>query len=94
MIELTANDHPHLHDALMSLSISSAPTLIQSASTIISRAGDALNNASATLASAASIKDVLPAVIDARQQLLYTQAAAKMISTANAMIGSLIDTHA
>jgi len=53
-----------------------------------------MNNAAATVASGASVNDVLPAMIDARQQLLYTQAAAKMISTANAMMGSLIDTHA
>jgi hypothetical protein len=78
----------------MSLSISSTPNLVQSASTMISRAATALSNDSATVASATNVNDVLPAMMDARQQLLYTQAAAKMISTANAMMGSLIDTHA
>jgi hypothetical protein len=78
----------------MSLSMGSVPNIFQSASATISRAGDALNNASAAVASATSVNDVLPAMLDARQQLLYTQAAAKMISTANAMVGSLIDTHA
>lgn len=53
-----------------------------------------MNSASAAVASASSVNEILPAMIDARQQLLYTQAAAKMISTANAMMGSLIDTHA
>lgn len=78
----------------MSLSISSAPSLVQSASTLMSRATSAMNNAAATVASAGNVNEVLPAMIDARQQLLYTQAAAKMISTANSMLGSLIDTHA
>lgn len=78
----------------MSLSISSVPNIVQSASTTLSRAATAMNSAAATVASGASVNDVLPAMIDARQQLLYTQAAAKMISTANAMMGSLIDTHA
>lgn len=78
----------------MSLSIGSASNLAQSASTLINRATNAVSNASATVASATSVNEVLPAMIDARQQLLYTQAAAKMISTANAMMGSLIDTHA
>jgi hypothetical protein len=78
----------------MSLSISSASTLVQSASTLMNRATSAVSNASATVASATSVNEVLPAMMDARQQLLYTQAAAKMISTANAMMGSLIDTHA
>jgi flagellar hook-associated protein FlgK len=78
----------------MSLSISSASNLVQSAGTIINRATNAASNASAAVASATSVNEMLPAMIDARQQLLYTQAAAKMISTANAMMGSLIDTHA
>lgn len=82
------------HDARMSLSIGPTPNIFQSASTAISRASGAVNNASAAVASATSINEMLPAMIDARQQLLYTQAAAKMISTANAMMGSLIDTHA
>jgi hypothetical protein len=78
----------------MSLSINSAPSIVQSASTMLSRAASSLSSASATVASGTDVNDVLPAVIDARQQLLYTQAAAKMISTANAMMGSLIDTRA
>ena len=78
----------------MSLSINSAPSIVQSASTILSRAANAVSSAAATVASGTSVNDMLPAMIDARQQLLYTQAAAKMISTANAMLGSLIDTRA
>jgi hypothetical protein len=82
------------HDAAMSLSIGSVPNIFQSASSAISRATTAMSNDAATVASAASVNEVLPAMIDARQQLLYTQAAAKMLSTANSMMGSLIDTHA
>lgn len=78
----------------MSLSIASAPNIVQSASTMLSRAASSMASASATVASATDVNDMLPAMIDARQQLLYTQAAAKMISTANAMMGSLIDTRA
>lgn len=78
----------------MSLAISSVPNIVQSASTTFGRAATAMNNAAATVASGADVNEMLPAMIDARQQLLYTQAAAKMISTANAMMGSLIDTRA
>ena len=38
-------------------------------------------------------RDTIAALIDARQQVLYTQAGAKVISAANAMIGSLLDTR-
>jgi hypothetical protein len=38
--------------------------------------------------------DAINAMVDARQQLLYTKAAARMISTADEMIGSLIDKRA
>jgi hypothetical protein len=41
-----------------------------------------------------SSKDAITAMVDARQQLLYTQAAARIISTSNEMIGSLINTRA
>jgi hypothetical protein len=81
-------------NAAMSLSIASTSSLFQSASTMINRASAAVNKSSATVASATDVTDVLPAMIDARQQVLYTQAAAKMISTGNAMIGSLLDTMA
>jgi len=37
---------------------------------------------------------MLAALVDARQQLMYTQAGAKMMSTANAMLGSIIDISA
>ena len=38
--------------------------------------------------------DFLNAMVDARQQTLYTAAAARMISTSNQMIGSLLDVTA
>jgi hypothetical protein len=38
--------------------------------------------------------DAINAMVDARQQLLYTKAAARMIRTADEMIGSLIDERA
>ena len=41
-----------------------------------------------------SSKDAITAMVDSRQQLLYTQAAARIINTSNEMIGSLLDTKA
>jgi hypothetical protein len=38
--------------------------------------------------------DAINAMVDARQQLLYTRAAARMIRTADEMLGSLIDQRA
>jgi adenylate kinase len=38
--------------------------------------------------------DAVNAMVDARQQVLYTKAAVKVIGTADEMIKSLIDTHA
>ena len=45
---------------------------------------------SPTVDSAATIQ----ALVDARQQVLYTKAAARLISTSDGMVKSLLDTHA
>jgi len=37
---------------------------------------------------------MLAALVDARQQLLYTQAGAKMMNTASEMLGTIIDISA
>jgi hypothetical protein len=70
--------------------------VMQSASSAIGRAVAALSQDASTVA-AGSITDasqIMSALIDSKQQLLYTQAAAKMLDTANQMMGSLVDVHA
>jgi hypothetical protein len=55
-----------------------------------------VNRDAAVVASSSIEKpgDVLPALIDSRQQQLYVQAAARLMSTADQMLGTLIDIHA
>lgn len=77
-------------------SISSLGNVFQSASATIQRSVANVSRDAAVVASApvTNTSDVLPALIDSRQQLLYTQAGAKMIETANQMMGSLLDIRA
>jgi hypothetical protein len=78
-------------------SIAAFPSAFQSASTAINRAVAGASSDAATVASASGGQDisaVMAALIDSRQQLLYTQAGAKMMSTADAMLGSIIDISA
>jgi len=73
------------------------PGVIQSATTMINRAQAGATRDAATVASSAmgdGGADILGALVDARQQALYTQAGAKMISAANEMMGSLLDIRA
>ena len=79
-----------------SISSASIPNAFQSASATIGRAVASLNKDAATVASAAISDggDLLTALIDSRQQLLYTQAGARMIETANQMMGTLLDVRA
>lgn len=67
----------------------------QLAAAAIQNAVKGMNRDAAVVASGSmDVNDVLPALIDSRQQLIYTQAAAKMINTANEMLGTLIDVQA
>ena len=69
----------------------------QGAGTTISRAVAGATRDAAAVSSATGAQDpsaMLAALVDARQQLMYTQAGAKMKSTANAMLGSIIDISA
>lgn len=78
-------------------SISSLPGAFQSAATTINRAVAGASGDAATVASSSMGQDsgaMLTALIDAKQQLLYTQAGAKMMSTANEMLGTIIDISA
>jgi hypothetical protein len=73
-----------------------AANVFQSASATIQRAVAGLSRDAATVAASSITQTgkLLPALIDSRQQLLYTQAGAKMIETANQMMGSLLDIRA
>lgn len=69
---------------------------MQSASTTVNRAVAGVSRSAAAVASA-SISDtgqLLSALIDSRQQVLYTQAAAKMLETSNQVMESVIDVYA
>jgi hypothetical protein len=85
--------------------ISLLPGALQSATTTIKRAVSATERDAAIVARAQLQStgqggatpvplDVVSALIDARQQLLYTQAGARMISISDEMMGSLLDTQA
>ena len=77
-------------------SIASIPNAVQSATNAISRAGKAVSRDAAVVANAPTVmsKDVIGALIDSRQQVLYTAAAAKLISASDEMMQSLIDVRA
>lgn len=77
-------------------SVNSTANVFQSASATIQRAVANLSRDAATVAASSITQtgELLPALIDSRQQLLYTQAGAKMIETANQMMGSLLDIRA
>jgi hypothetical protein len=78
-------------------SIASLPSTFQSASTTISRAVAGASQDAGAVASGSVAQDpnaMLMALVDARQQLLYTQAGAKMMTTASEMLGTIIDISA
>jgi hypothetical protein len=78
-------------------SIAGLSGAFQSASTTISRAVAGASQDAGAVASSSMGGDpsaMLAALVDARQQLLYTQAGAKMMSTANEMLGTIIDISA
>jgi hypothetical protein len=78
-------------------SIAGLTSAFHGASTTISRGVAGATQDAAAVASATGMQApsaMLAALVDARQQLLYTQAGAKMMSTANAMLGSIIDISA
>jgi hypothetical protein len=76
--------------------IESLPGAMQSASTTINRGAEALGHDAAVVASSSidDSGDMLAALVDSRQQLLYTQAGAKLMTTASEMLGTLIDIRA
>jgi len=72
------------------------PAALQSSGTAVKRALAGLDRDAAAIA-AGSIENtsaLLPALIDSRQQLLYSKAATKLMASADEMIGTLIDVRA
>jgi len=69
---------------------------LQSASTAVNRAvaGVGRNAAAVASASISDTSQILSALIDSRQQVLYTQAAAKMLETSNQVMETMIDVYA
>jgi hypothetical protein len=77
-------------------SIASIPSAMQSATSAISRAGKAVAKDAAVVASSSVVdsRELIGALVDSRQQVLYTAAAAKLISASDEMMQSLIDVRA
>ncbi len=77
-------------------SIAAIPTALQSATSAIQKSHRALEKDANVVArsNAVESRDTLEALIDSRQQLLYTKAAAKLISAADEITQSVIDIRA
>jgi hypothetical protein len=73
-------------------SIAAIPSALQSATSAIHRSGKALEKDANVVAKSSAVesRDTLGALIDSRQQLLYTRAAAKLISASDEMTKSLL----
>lgn len=80
--------------------ISAIPSAMQSAVSAIDRSQRSLANDAAVVARSSTVpaqaisRDTLEALIDSRQQVLYTAAAARLISASDQITRSLIDVTA
>jgi hypothetical protein len=72
------------------------PSTLQSATSTIRRAVKSLEKDANVVArsSAVESRDTLGALVDSRQQLLYTRAAVKIITASDAMTKTLLDIRA
>jgi hypothetical protein len=77
-------------------SIAAIPSALQSATTAIHRSLKTLDKDANVVARSAAVEspDTLGALIDSRQQLLYTRAAARIISASDEITKSLLDIRA
>ena len=76
-------------------SISSIPGAVQTATTAINRSTNALAKDAAVVASQkADTRELIDALVDSRQQVLYTAAAAKFLNASDAMSKSILDIKA
>lgn len=82
--------------------ITSIPGVMASATNTIRKSVDRLaqdahvvaNSSTADATSSIAQRDVLNALVDAKQQVIYTKAAAKMVRAADEMVSSLLRTRA
>lgn len=73
-------------------SISSIPGAVQTATTAINRSTNALAKDAAVVASQeAESRELIGALVDSRQQVLYTAAAVKILDASDEMMKSVID---
>jgi hypothetical protein len=76
-------------------SISSIPGAVQTATTAISRSTSALAKDAAVVASQkADTRELVEALVDSRQQVLYTAAAVKILNASDEMSRSILDIKA
>jgi phosphoribosylcarboxyaminoimidazole (NCAIR) mutase len=76
-------------------SIFSIPGAVQTATTAISRSTNALaKDASVVASQKAESRELISALVDSRQQVLYTAAAVKILNASDEMIKSVLDIKA
>jgi len=78
------------------MSITAIPGAAQIATNAIHRSVDNLREDASIVARSNDVtsRETLGALIDSRQQVLYTAAAAKLIKASDEMLASLLDVHA
>ncbi len=82
--------------------ITAIPSVMSSATNAIRKSVDRLaqdahvvaNSSTVDASSSVEQRDVVNALVDAKQQVIYTKAAAKMIRAADEMVSSLLRTKA
>jgi hypothetical protein len=76
--------------------IASLPSALQSATSAIHKSNRALEKDANVVARSDEVenRDTIHALVDSRQQVLYTQAAAKLINASDEITQSLLDIRA
>ena len=76
--------------------ITAIPSALQTATGSIRQSMKNVDKDAAVVASSSDVgsRDTLAALVDSRQQVLYTSAAAKLIKASDDMLASLLDVHA
>ena len=77
-------------------SIAAIPTALQSSTSAIQKSNRALEKDATVVARSEGVatRDTIHALVDSRQQLLYTAAAAKLIRASDEITQSLLDIRA
>jgi hypothetical protein len=76
--------------------VAAIPTALQSATGAIHKSVRAIEKDANVVArsSGVEMRDTVGALVDSRQQVLYTQAAAKIVKASDEMVQSLLDIRA